>query len=295
MDSKIFALLLLFAVNISLSGEKKNTGNLQWDLLQSQQDTVSAKSSILISGDEKQNPFMNGLYSLVLPGAGQYHSERYTKSAIFLCAEVALVVYAVVNNHNGDKKTAQFQSYAEAHWDAVRYAKWIETFGKAEYGPSNVTFTIGDYDAIRNGKDFSKINEWEQGSHKLGFSHQLPKYGEQQYYELIGKYNQFKFGWDTYPDLNNDGIPDSDGGRYDDLIPQQLKDYAAERGKANDYYYAASFAVSALVINHVISAIDAFLSTKNYNNEVSASLNLKPIDGIEGKRLMSELTISVGL
>lgn len=295
MGARLAVLFAIIGVNISAAGEKHLTGNFQWDVLQLQHDTVTASASILVRTEQKENPFYNGLYSLILPGTGQFRTERYTKSAIFLCAEAALAAYAIINNHNGNKKTAEFQTYAEAHWEAARYAKWIETFGKAEYGPTNVTFTQSDYDAIKNLKDFSKINEWEQGQHKLGFSHQLPKFGEQQYYELIGKYNQFKFGWDTYPDLNNDGIPDSDNGRYDDLIPQQLKNYAADRGKANDYYYAASFAVSALVINHVISAVDAFLTTKSYNSEISATMNLTPVDGIAGKRLLSQLTVSFGL
>jgi hypothetical protein len=294
MRTRFFVLLLITVVDFSLCGENKVTGNFRWDILQQRQDTVSSGSSVFVHSARKENPFMNGLYSLVLPGAGQFQTGRYTKAAVFLCAEIALVTYAVINNHNGDKKNGEFQLYAEAHWDAVRYAKWIETYGKAEYGPTNVTFTQADYDFIGSTKNFSKINEWEQGPHKLGFSHQLPKFREQQYYELIGKYNQFKFGWDEYPRDAN-GIPASDGGRYDDLIPQQLKDYAVERGKANDYYYAASFAVSALVINHVLSAVDAYLSTKSYNNEVTASLDLKPVDGIEGKRLLSELKISVVL
>ena len=294
MGSKIVFLFLFIGVNFAFSGDKNITGNFRWDILQLQQDTAAAEKSVVIHSDRHQNAFMNGLFSLVIPGAGQFRTERYTKAAIFFAAEIALATYAVVKTHSGDTKTTEFQTYAEAHWDAVRYAKWIETYGKAEYGPSNVTFTQTDYDIIQNAKDFSKINAWEQGAHKLGFSHQLPKFREQQYFELIGKYNQFKFGWDEYPRDAN-GVPISDAGRYDDLIPQQLKNYAVERGKANDYYYAASFAMSALVINHVLSAVDALLFTKSYNNEVTASLNMKPVDGFEGKRLLSELTISVGL
>lgn len=290
MGTKIFAVTFFCYTVLAIGGGRKVTGNIQWDLVHVQQDTVVASATITVQAPQKQDPFMNGLYSLAVPGTGQYHSEHYTKAAIFFGAEVALVVYALVSNNSGNNKTKEFQLYAEQHWSPERYAKWINAFGTSEYGPAASI----DLNKVRQ-YDFSEINEWERGVHKLGFSHSLPKFREQQYYELIGKYHQFKYGWDTYPDQNLDGVPDSDGGRYDDLIPQQLKDYAVERGKANDYYYAASFAVSALVINHVVSAIDAFISAKSYNNSISASLQMKPVDGIEGKRLLSELTIKVGL
>ncbi|MDD8017276.1 MAG: hypothetical protein PHP42_02765, partial [Bacteroidota bacterium] len=279
-------------------GEKKLTGSIAWDLTNASDDSsITERASVQHSPDYK-NPFYGGLYSLILPGAGQYNSGRYTKAAIFITAEVALIVYSIINNNNGDKKTQDFQNYANRHWSAMRYAKYIEQHGKSDYGPTDVTFTQADYDAISNRNDFSKINLWEQGTHLEGFSHQLPQFGEQQYYELIGKYNQFKFGWDTYPQDAN-GVPVSDRVTteikydYDHMVPQQMLNYAGDRGKANDYYYAASFAVSAIVINHVVSAVDAFLSTKHYNNELASSMGLR-LQEIGGrKELVSELRVKI--
>lgn len=294
MNGKFFAVLFFCVVNVLFSGEKLLTGNFRVDLVNSAQDSVTKTETTLSNEYRNQNPFINGLYSLAIPGAGQFQTGRYTKAAIFFSAEVALIVYAIVSNNNGDKKTKEFQAYAEAHWDAERYARWIERYGKDRYGPTNVTFNDDDFNAIRNRKDFSKINQWESGLHTIGFSHQLPVYQSQQYYELIGKYHQYKFGWDTYP-LDVNGVPVSDKGNYDDLLAseKQFKDYAVERGKANDYYYAASFAASALVINHVLSAVDAFFSTNSYNKEISATFQVTPVDGIEGKRLLSEVRVQI--
>ena len=294
MSGKLFVVLFICIVNVLLSGEKTFTGNFRVDLMTSDQDSVAQTELVVTNNSLRQNPFMNGLYSLAIPGAGQLRTENYTKAAIFFSAEVALIVYAIVSNNNGDKKTKEFQAFAEAHWDAERYARWIERYGKDQYGPTNVTFNDDDFNAIRNRKDFSKINQWESGLHTIGFSHQLPVYQSQQYYELIGKYHQYKFGWDTYP-LDGNGVPVSDRGNYDDLLAseKQFKDYAAERGKANDYYYAASFAASALEFNHVVSGIEAFFSTNSYNKKISATFQVTPVDGIEGKRLLSEVKVKV--
>jgi hypothetical protein len=270
------------------AGEAPLTGNLSWDLSAMPTDTGIVT---LVTGPvHHQNPFSNGLYSLLLPGAGQYHAERYTKAGIFLAVEAALITFAVINQGKGNSKTEDFQRYADAHWSALRYAQWISTYGVSDYGP-NITFTPADLAAIGN-RDFSRINEWERGTHSTGFTHQLPKWGEQQYYELIGKYNQYKFGWDTYPtDVN--GVPVSDSRQYDSMIPQQMLDYSKERGKANDYFYAAGFAAGVLVINHVVSALDAFLSTRSFNNVVTSSMGMK-VDEIGGQRtLTSVMTVSV--
>ena len=293
MSGKLVVVLSFCVANMLFAGENKLSGNFRIDLMNSTVDSVAENQLMTANMNHKQNPFMNALYSLAIPGVGQIETERYTKAAIFITAEIGMIVYAVVSNSNGDKKTTEFQAYAEAHWSAERYARWIVNYGGADYKPTDVSHI--DISAVKNNHDFSTINEWESGLHTTGFSHQLPVYQSQQYYELIGKYHQFKFGWDTYPDLNNDGVPDSDGGSYDNLLSseKQFKNYAVERGKANDYYYAASFAASALVINHVLSAADAFFSTNSYNKEISATFQIRPVDGIEGKRLLSEVQIQI--
>jgi hypothetical protein len=291
MNTKL-AMVLSATLCIALAGEKQVTGVFAWDMKTGNHTDTTMHRPSLIEHTDEQNPLTNSLFSLVIPGAGQYRSERYTKAAVFIAVEAALIAYAIVNDKKGDDKTREYQQYADKHWSPLDYARWINKYGITDYGP-NISFSQSDFDAVIN-KDFRKINEWERGPHRSGISHTLPPYGDQQYYELIGKYHQFKYGWDTYP-RDGDGIPISDGGIVDALIPQQLKEYAAERGKANDYYYAASFAASAMVINHVVSALDAFLSTKSFNREISASVVMKQIDGGEGKRLVSELRFSVGL
>ena len=87
------------------------------------------------------------------------------------------------------------------------------------------------------------------------YSHTLPPYGDQQYYELIGKYPQYNPGW------NDAMFPFAYG---DPLSPNFLY-YSNERGKANTFYNRATTAVTIAVINHVLSALDAGWSASSYN------------------------------
>ena len=298
-------IVILFIPILAFAGTGDLTGNARVDLLSvSAVDTVPQPQTLMArnEGDQSKlkSPALGGALSLLVPGAGEYYSERYTKGGIFFAIEVAAVTAAIIYNNKGDNKTNDFQSFADAHWSAVRYAKWINAFSAADYkyGPQ------APIDIPRvAGHDFSEIRAWESGPHQSiinsdiqGFSHQLPDFGDQQYYELIGKYNQYKFGWDTYPDANNDGIPDQDGGHYNDLIPQEMKDYAVERGKANDYYYAAEVATALIVANHVISALDGIWSTLNYNKAVTSEVGLRFQDiGGGEKTVASCLTVRVRL
>jgi hypothetical protein len=294
-------LVLLFVPVIALAGKNALTGNVRLDLLSiAQQDTVPQSKSIMehTAHSDLKSPLMGGMLSLLVPGAGEYYSERYVKSGIFFALEVAVVTTAIVYNSKGNKKTDEFQNYADQHWSVVDYARWIINNG-AHYEISGVTYPTITVDP--NGSlppwqrvNFDEINKWEAAPHTTGFSHQLPPYGDQQYYELIGKYSQFKYGWDTY--VGKDGTRYGDDGYDVNFIPQQVTNYAANRGKANDYFYAAEIATALIVANHVLSALDGVWSSSNYNKEITSEMGfrLQDIGGGE-MTVATQLTVKVRL
>ena len=96
------------------------------------------------------------------------------------------------------------------------------------------------------------------------YSHNLPLHGDQQYYELIGKYQQFYQGWDdrdttlrTYTQISQ---------RLAGSPQARMIYYSIERGKANDYYNTASAWVAVAIVNHVLNAAYAALSAHWYNS-----------------------------
>ncbi|MEK7671576.1 MAG: hypothetical protein AAB344_05080 [Bacteroidota bacterium] len=99
------------------------------------------------------------------------------------------------------------------------------------------------------------------------YSHTLPPYGEQQYYELIGKYKQFNQGWDDAPTTYT----------YPDPVTTKFDYYAGERGKANDYYSTATTYVTVAVVNHVLSALDAAWTASTHNHNIHASMQMQTV------------------
>ena len=271
MILETFGLILLF---VHVQGQYKDTpiqqqngitltGCLQCDMSMCA-DSVIVKQTIVKR--RRYSPLVAGLYSAVLPGAGQFYTKKYWQSAEFFGAEVlAWVVYAVYYN-KGNQQTNYFQNYADQHWSVVSYANWIQT-----YYPQNVeghslfipnTSNLPPWKQI----NWSQLNAVEVSmATGTGFSHMLAPYGNQQYYEMIGKYAQFGSGWDeaasyTPADvLANNGIGN---------VPAQMIAYSHMRGDANSFYNIATTVSYVILANHIFSALEAALSASRINQKI---------------------------
>jgi hypothetical protein len=295
MYMKTFLVCLLFPLTAA-AGNNQLTGNARMDLLTaSLSDSLPQSKSVMVQSEvdrsKLKKPLLGGAMSLLVPGAGEFYSDRFLKSGIFFVVEIAAITGAIAYNNKGNNQTTAFQNYANQHWSAVDYATWINQNG-TNYEVSGTTYPTINITASQS-ELFAQINNWESLPHTEGFSHELPTYNTQQYYELIGKYSQFKYGWDTY---EYNGSHTGDDGYNVDYIPQQMLTYADSRGKANDSYYTAELATILVVANHVISALDAAWSTSNYNKEVTSSMamHFQDIGGGE-LTVVTELTVKVSL
>ena len=221
---------------------------------------------------EKKSPYLAAALSFVLPGAGEYYSENYLKSAIFLAAEVTAITVGLIYDKKGDDQTISFQNYANQHWSAKRYAEW--TVVNAQNINSSVDPSQYNVFKSDGSVNWSELNRLENAIGSF-YSHRLDRYGEQQYYEMIGKYQQFYQGWeDADPTLTT----------YEDIkerlssSPSMFIYYSGERGKANDFYSAAHTAVLVVVANHILSALDAAWSASRYNKNLELSTEVKKFD-----------------
>ena len=207
-----------------------------------------------VDSNKLKSPMIGGILSAVVPGAGQFYAKSYIKTAIFLAAEAGLwVVYAVFQG-KGNDQTTQYQNYADGNWDVKKYASWLIKEGFPQSGNiPNPNDPNVDLNYLRN-----QINLCEQAS---GFSHQLPPYGDQQYYEVIGKYQTYVSGWSS-ADFN--AITKNN---YGTIQLPQVSDYMDTRQKANDYYNKGTTTLMVVVLNHLASAVDGYLSVNSYNNK----------------------------
>ncbi len=276
--------LCFFAVNFAQNIELENynlTGNLLADskIVLNDYEELSAVFA-LDDLPDKKSPLLAGVMSAVLPGSGEFYVGEYLKAAIFFAVEVTLITVAVVNNNEGDKLTAEFEAFADEHWSAVDYSEYMMDHWQ-ELGLSEQC--VIDINTDGNLQPWERVN-WNDMNHcesLIGvFSHRLPPHGQQQYYELIGKYKQYSSGWDEF-----------NGTSYNQ-VPQIMKDYAVMRGNANDAYNVASTAVVGLYINHLLSAVDAIWSATTYNKNLAVKMRVQNIQFADRIELVPTLNIS---
>jgi hypothetical protein len=250
---------------------------------------IFRESSPLASTASRKSPWLAGGLSLVLPGAGEFYSESYLKSAVFLAAEAALWVLAYTYDQKGNHQTDFFQNYANAHWNVVNYAQYAQSHYSPGNGPYNwlIPGTQGDPPWMR--VNWVELNRMESDiavtTAGMYYSHQLPAYNTQSYYELIGKYPQYNQGWDNAPPSFN----------YGQQLSSELLYYSGQRGQANTYYTTSSTFVAIAVVNHVVSAVDAALTAGSYNRGLHASVGSETIPSDRGLVTLPVLCLRYGL
>ncbi len=252
------------------------TGNIHVDLF----GTTSLSTGLTQGEGEvplappKKSPWLAAGMSLLIPGSGEFYAESYWKAAAFFAVGVAAWTVAYTQNQKGDDQTASYEAYAREHWDVSQYAQWtIDNIGSLNPTVDPAQYAVFD---ATNAVNWTELNRQERA---IGgwYSHTLPAFGEQQYYELIGKYQQYYQGWaDANPSLTTyDAVTNrlNAGGT-------QFTYYSGERGEANDFYSTSSTAVTVAVVTHVLSSVDAAWSASSYNKQVEAGFGFeKAMDG----------------
>ena len=266
--SLMFA-ILIFSCSYLLAQENENgktqlTGNLSYDskfIL----ENYTEPAFQLVDESDKKSPVLAGVMSALVPGSGEFYLGDYLKAGIFFAVDVALIATAISYNNQGNTKEDEFKAFADEHWSVVKYANYLIQHRDELNIPEDAEIPISDDGSLL---PWERILDWNALNYaETPFSHHLPPHGDQQYYEEIGKYNQYSSGWDAF-DSQVDGFRD---------VPQIMKDYAKMRGDANSAYNTASKIVIGVYINHLLSAIDAVWSAHRYNDNLAVNLRVKNI------------------
>jgi hypothetical protein len=163
-----------------------------------------------------------GLMSAAVPGAGEIYGGSWIKAAAFMALEAAAWTGYAHYTDKGNEMRKEFRAYADVHWSRERW--------NSRYVPGQDPAT-----------------------------HELPVYNTQQYYEMIGKYNQFMKGWDDWMD----GEPALTPNRYH---------YESMRHKHNAQLINASRCGMAALGNHLLSAMDAAWTVHRKNRSLSVRI-----------------------
>ena len=235
----------------------------------------NVKNDVIKLNYEKKSAKSAMLLSTVFPGAGQFYTNRRSVTGyIFATLEVGFWAGLIYYNIQGDDKEDEYMEYADGHYSRNRQNEVA----------SNI----------------SNVNP----NDKYDDAHfHLDTENTQHFYEDIGKYNKYSFGWDDwYGKYFENGVQwawDGDGagdvdhtwignyptdpafaGQTDYDAPEDgsihRSEYNKMRADAEDFYDTSRLFSWGLVANHIFSAIDAIRVTRNYNSEYLSVNENKP-------------------
>jgi hypothetical protein len=235
------------------------------------------------------------LSSAILPGSAQAVHGNWLRAGIYFAVEVAALYTHLEYRSRGNRGERNYERFADQNWSVVQYADWLVEYHE-HHNISNPY--ISDLAAILNGREpaFDTDIDWQAVDIDLlrhaeshtpyittdeldanNFSHVLPAYGSQQYYELISKYFQYASGWKDFygfheQELTDPFLIDRFGGKASPMF-WTGRDMAE---KFNDQFRFSNNMLSLLIINHFVSAFDAYFTVRLKNRQVQVSATGTP-------------------
>jgi hypothetical protein len=201
------------------------------------------------------------LYSLIIPGSGEFYANSRIKAVAFFGIDVALWGLYFNYHGKGKDKEKQYIGFADGHWSRDEYTQWmIDSLGIT-------SDTMRYFDPVKQ--------EWTY------LSHHLPDTKTQQYYEMVGKYEQFRWGWDDYSDVTK--------------TSDFRNAYVIMRKDSNDWLKKAKNAAAISIANHILSAFDAAWSVRKFNKkgERFSQMEFKMRFSERNDEIIPQLTVSM--
>ena len=198
-----------------------------------------------IYGFKSKSTSKGFLLSLLLPGAGEFYAESKIKAGIFLGLEALLWAGYLSYHGKAKNKEDEYIDFANTNWSREAYTDSMLTI----YGV--------DIDTIQTGTKM--VSDYDS----VVIVEHLPDTKTQQYYEMIGKYDQFRYGWDDYDRTN--------------FLTPHRNHYLDMRDDSNKLFDNARYSLIAIIGNHILSGFDAVWSIKRYNKKAGgfSELNMK--------------------
>ncbi len=249
---------------------------------------------------EKSYPAQAMVRSLVIPGWGQvYNNDSWWKPTLFAGIEIAGIVGWWQWNLKAEDLRLNYEAFADDYWDLENWVTGTVLFeAEALLDTTLRDISIGggshDLTIIYDGIYFpSDTLATPDG---LTFLENATVLRNRDFYENIGKYDKFVAGWDDTWETIEDSTyalwwkenKEIEDGQKIVVMTKHKEDYLNQRYEANTYLNMATYAVSAIMFNHVISGLEAVWTAgknkkeKEYDTSVGLMYNKSAPYGIGG-------------
>lgn len=226
--------------------------------------------------------------SLLIPGWGQYQNkDDIWKTVAFISVEVASIITSIELTNKAENIRHDFERYGDEHWTLERWYNnsrliFPNNWKNILVGTHKLSLNInGNYYFTDELSNLIEIYRWND----------ISVIRDRDFYENIGKYDQFVGGWDDKYDNPFDGK----GNWYtiqkenvESIILTKNKNYYRDlRHESNQLKHYSRYAVTTIMFNHIISGLDAFIVSNKKNNFPKIRLNYSRINkwGVGGVQI----------
>ncbi len=267
MTKKIILILVIMILTLTLTSQE-----IKNDIIEVNYKQKSVAKAMILSS--------------LFPGAGQFYADKKSITTYLSpLIEIGLLAGFFVYNEKGDDITDDYEKFANS-----------ELVENPINGEMVHRYSRDRHDEIKN--DFLGETYFYDADH-----FQLDDTDTQHFYEDIGKYNKYIFGWLDWYEIYGNGDVDwiwdtsntgNDNNSWEGNIPvnEDYPDYEANhefydntngkyssmratyinmRKDAEKYYDKAKMFNFGIIFNHILAAIDAARLTKKYNLEYLSS------------------------
>jgi hypothetical protein len=222
---------------------------------------------------EYRSPKVAILLSLLLPGAGQVYAHNNLKAAVFGAVEIGLITTSAVLAYKGGKRIDEAHRYADEHYDTTLFNTYYKSMKVAIPGADTSVFgmsylsadTFMLYAGQKNQDYYNAVGN-EVSPFVQGWDDVKPRFDSE--FRLISRAGENYFVnpdsiYLVSPIVNGDTAANAMFGFSDNQ-----KTYNRKLNSANGYYGWSQKMLAFLLINHIISAIDAGITAKAFNDRL---------------------------
>lgn len=214
--------------------------------------------------DYEKSPGRAFLMSAIVPGAGELYAGAKWRALAFASMEVFSWLMYFNRKNKGEDLEQGYKAYADEYWTLSRLYENGNNWGKltgltGQHGESFGSHSLYlEYDGTEYEGNKAYLDSTLNGWVAFILNGELQPVKTRDYYENIGKYDQFSGGWDDFTYSASDSV----------VSVSDLRDnYLTQRKESNDALKMATNFATVIMFNHLISAFHAQIAAKNYSSE----------------------------
>ena len=267
-----------------------------------------------------RSPKLAMLMSLCIPGLGQAYIKNYWRGGLYLAAEAAIISISVVFMNKGKDKYNQATGFADRNFSATKmqtYYSDLEAFLRKNGADSTSIQTALDNISMDTLKtfmhDYSTKSQSFYSTITLTKDNKAYTQGWKDCQPSLAEIDGATAGGplQDQPGYQNRYFRDTTFGSWSYLINIKNKDndafipngemqygYSADQrtfttlmSQSNDNYKTATTVAFILLINHVVSAVDALISANMYNADLLGRQtfwhHIEVAPGVAGRDMIS--------